>query len=80
MNTMPKALTAATAAALIATPILAQERQRVSGECRTEIIKLCGMDRSKIRACLRENFSKLSESCGKEVRAIQKARQEANKK
>ena len=47
---------------------LAQAQQRLPRECQQEIVKLCGTDRSKIRACLREKRSELSEKCASELR------------
>lgn len=53
-------------AGLIA-PVLAQQgvgRERLLGrECRREVVRLCGIDRSKIRTCLRERSDELSETC-----------------
>ena len=71
MNRVTVAVTAALAATVIATPILAQQGQRVSAECRKEIIALCGAqgqgNRSKIRACLREQREKISQGCKAEI-------------
>ena len=61
------ALTAVIGAALIATPILAQQRDRPSRECVREIVQLCGRDRSQIRACLQEKASELSDKCSTEL-------------
>jgi arylformamidase len=69
MNTAAKALTALAAAAVLATPILAQQRgQRLPAECREEIVTLCGTDRAQMRTCLREKYSELSESCASALR------------
>lgn len=73
----PRLFTAATlgaAAALLTSPIFAQERARLPSECRQEIRELCGSDRSQIRACLRENFSELSSECAAELRERMQAR------
>ncbi len=69
MNRFTKTLAAGLAAALIATPILAQRSgDRPSRECVREIVELCGRDRSQMRSCLQEKVSELSESCAAEVR------------
>jgi len=69
MNHFAKTLAAVLATALIASPILAQRGgDRPSRDCIQEIVKLCGRDRSKIRSCLQEKASQLSESCAAEVR------------
>lgn len=73
MNTTAKLMIAAGALAALATPILAQQRpgggERLPKECRAEIVKLCGTDRSQIRTCLAEKASQLSEGCRAELRA-----------
>jgi len=65
-----KALLAAGAAAVLAVPILAQQREgaRLAPECREEIMVLCGSDRTQIRSCLREKYAQLSESCASALR------------
>lgn len=67
MNTAAKALTALAAAAVLASPILAQQRrgggERLPEQCRAEIVQLCGSDRSQMRTCLREKAADLSEGC-----------------
>ena len=70
MKTATKALLALSAAAVLATPILAQRRggERLPPECREEIMKLCGTDRTKIRTCLREKYAELSEGCAATLR------------
>ncbi len=55
-------------AAMVATPILAQQRERLSRECREGIVELCGRDRAQIRACLQERFAELSDGCTAELR------------
>jgi arylformamidase len=70
---MRKQIAAATMAAMIATACMAQgDGQRVSRECRQEIVKLCvssaGRDRSAIRSCLKEKRDQLSEDCKGELR------------
>ena len=78
MNTPAKALIAIAAVAVLATPILAQQRrgggERIAGECRTEIVTLCGSDRSQMRACMRERHAELSDGCQSELRARMEAR------
>ncbi|QUL36506.1 alpha/beta hydrolase [Erythrobacter sp. JK5] len=68
MNRLATALVAGLATMLIAAPILAQRSDRPSRECVREIVQLCGRDRSKIRSCLQEKASQLSEGCAAEVR------------
>ena len=77
MNTAIKALTALAAAAVLATPILAQQRrggQRLPAECREEIVALCGTDRAQMRTCLREKAAELSDSCRTALRERMEAR------
>lgn len=47
---------------------LAQDRSRLPAECRQEIVKLCGSDRSQMRSCLAEKRGELSESCRQSLR------------
>ncbi|MBV7259379.1 alpha/beta hydrolase [Erythrobacter crassostreae] len=54
--------------AVIATPILAQQRERPSRECMQEVRELCGRDRSQIRSCLQEKADQLSSKCSGELR------------
>ena len=70
MKTAAKALLALSVAAVLATPILAQRRggERLPPECREEIMKLCGSDRTQIRTCLREKYAELSEGCAAQLR------------
>lgn len=74
MNTAAKALIAAGALAVMATPILAQQRghggERLSSHCRAEIVQLCGSDRSQMRSCLAAKASQLSEDCRTNLRAM----------
>ena len=60
-----KAATAVAAAALLATPILAQRAGggRLAAPCREEIVRLCGTDRTQMRSCLAEKASELSDTC-----------------
>ena len=81
MNTTAKLLIAAGALAALATPILAQQRggggERLPKECRAEIVKLCGTDRSQMRTCLAEKASQLSEGCRSALRErIEQRRQQ----
>jgi len=70
MNTAAKVLLAAAGAACLAAPILAQQRgqAQLPAECREEIMKLCGSDRTQIRTCLREKYAELSEGCAAQLR------------
>lgn len=77
MNTTAKALIAAGALAVLASPILAQQRRggdRLPQSCRAEIVKLCGSDRSQLRSCLPEKASELSEGCRTELRSRMEGR------
>jgi acetyl esterase/lipase len=77
MNAATKTMIALAAAAVLATPILAQQRrggERAGGECRAEIVKLCGSDRSQMRTCLREKYTELSEGCQATLRERMQAR------
>lgn len=76
MKTANTALLALAAAAVLATPILAQQRAggRVPPECREEIMQLCGSDRTQIRTCLRERYAELSETCSASLRERMQAR------
>lgn len=59
-------LTASTIA-LVATACQAQRGERLSRECRREVVELCGMDRGKMRECLQSKSSQLSEKCSGEI-------------
>ena len=77
MNAATKTMIALAAAAVLATPILAQQGrggERAGGECRAEIVKLCGSDRSQMRTCLREKYTELSEGCQATLRERMQAR------
>ena len=63
MNLATRTMIGAASAALLVTPILAQERQRLPRDCRQEIVKLCGTNREDMRSCLREKRAQLSASC-----------------
>ncbi len=66
---MKKLIAGAAAVALVGTCALAQRGERLSRECRQEVVKLCGMDRSKMRECLAERKEQLSPDCHEEIAA-----------
>lgn len=78
MTTAAKALIAAGTLALLATPILAQQRRGgeggAGGVCRAEIQRLCGGDRATMRTCLRDRYAELSEGCQTALRERMEAR------
>jgi arylformamidase len=77
MKTTAKAVLAAGAIAALASPILAQQRrggERLPPACRTEIVQLCGSDRSQMRSCLAEKASQLSEDCRTGLRTMMEQR------
>lgn len=79
MNTAAKALIAAAAVAVLATPILAQQRgNRLPDGCRQEIMTLCAQngqrDRAQMRSCLAEKAAELSEPCRAALRERMQAR------
>ncbi|MEM1133199.1 MAG: hypothetical protein AAGH53_09690 [Pseudomonadota bacterium] len=50
--------------------------QGISESCRGEIMQMCqGSGRDGIRACVRENFTNLSDDCQNELRARMEQRQ-----
>lgn len=53
--------------ALVATACHAQGAGKLSKECRREVVKLCGINRDKIRTCLMEKKDELSQNCSTEV-------------
>jgi len=69
MTMTAKTLTVFAAAAMLATPILAQQRAgaRLPAECREEIAALCGapglVDRAQMRTCLSQKSAELSDTC-----------------
>ena len=86
MNTTAKAMIAAGALAVLAAPLLAQQRSRAGGlggerlapACRTEIVRLCGGGgREGLRTCLAEKADQLSEDCRSELRARMEQRRGA---
>lgn len=64
---MRKWVLGAAAVAVLATTALAQRGERLSKPCRQEVVRLCGMDRGKMRECLTEKKDQLSESCSAEI-------------
>lgn len=80
MNSAAKALTVLAAAAVLATPILAQQRggARLPAECRAQIAALCAQDgqrdRVQMRTCLREKAAELSDGCRTALRERMEAR------
>lgn len=78
MNTATKTMITLAAAAVLASPILAQRRggsgDGAGGECRAEIVKLCGTDRTQMRTCLRDKHAQLSEGCQANLRQRMEAR------
>lgn len=67
---MKKWIVGAAAIAVVATACNAQRGERLSRECRQEIVQLCGMtrDRDAIGNCLRDKRGQLSESCATDIR------------
>lgn len=65
---------ATSAIVLVATACNAQRGERLSRECRREVVELCGMDRGKLRECLQARSSDLSEKCSGELRERVQAR------
>ena len=66
---MRKWMFGVSAIAVVATAGFAQRGERLSKECRQEVVKLCGMDRDKMRECLMEKRDELSEPCSTEIQA-----------
>jgi arylformamidase len=60
---MRKWILAGAALATVATCAMARDRQRLSRECRQEVVKLCGMQRGGFRDCLKEKSEQLSPEC-----------------
>ncbi|MEQ8411046.1 MAG: alpha/beta hydrolase [Erythrobacter sp.] len=75
-----QAIAVLVAGCLAATPVLAQQRQgeRLSQDCREELITLCWetdeADRAAFRACLRERRAEISDSCTAELRERMRGR------
>lgn len=70
-------LSALTFAAIAITATSAAAQNRIPRECRQEIRTLCGTDRSAMRACLRENYRELSETCQTEIRERMEQRRQS---
>jgi arylformamidase len=67
--------------AIAASASQAQRGGRLSRECRREVVQLCGMDRDKIRDCLKDKNEQLSEPCYGELTArIREKRGSAERK
>ena len=75
---MRKLLIAGAAASSLIAIGTAQAQQRMPRECRQEIVKLCGTDRSKMRTCLQEKVGKLSGTCRAELKQRFDARRSAD--
>ncbi|MBK9430856.1 MAG: alpha/beta hydrolase [Sphingomonadales bacterium] len=72
---MRKLILAGAAIAVLASAAVAQRGERLERECRQEVRELCGMGRGKLRECLREKSSELSEGCYDQLRQRIEARQ-----
>ena len=55
------------------------QRQRLAPECRQQIVQLCGTDRSQRRQCMKDNFSKLSDTCQSAIKERMAQRKEARR-
>lgn len=66
---MRKWILATTAIIVVATASNAQRGERLSKDCRRELVELCGMDRNKMRECIAEKRESLSEPCAAELQA-----------
>jgi arylformamidase len=64
---MKKWVLAGSMIAIVATACNAQRGERLSRECRREVVQLCGIDRGKMRECLQAKASQLSEQCTSEI-------------
>jgi arylformamidase len=64
---MRKWVLGAAAMAIMATACHAQRGERLSRECRQQLVQLCGTDRSKMRECLMQKKDELSQSCASEI-------------
>lgn len=67
---MRKWIIGASAVALVATACMARPGERLSKECRKEVVQLCGAERGKLRECLREKGEQLSDACQSEFGAL----------
>jgi hypothetical protein len=81
---MKNFLLAASAVALAVSPAIAQQGRGagLSEACRNEVKALCGsaQGRDARKACMKENRSKLGESCHAEIKARKEARKTAKAK
>jgi arylformamidase len=75
---MRKLLIAGAAASSLIAISTANAQQRLPRECRQEIVKLCGTDRSKMRECMREKGGELSGTCRAELKQRFDARRGAS--
>jgi acetyl esterase/lipase len=65
---MQKWFLGVTAVAIVATACNAQRGgERLSRECRQQVVQLCGTDRGKIRECLMQKRDQLSQQCVAEI-------------
>ncbi len=64
---MRKLILTASAIALVATACHAAAGEKLSKQCRREVVKLCGMNRDKMRDCLAEKKDELSSTCSDEI-------------
>ncbi len=48
----------------------ASARERLGRDCRREVVKLCGMDMSGMKDCVKANFQKLSPECQDGIKTI----------
>jgi acetyl esterase/lipase len=71
---MQKWILGAATIALLATVGHAQRGERLSRECRQQVVELCGTDRSTMRECLVAKKDQLSENCQTEIIARMKNR------
>jgi arylformamidase len=76
---MKKWVLASVSLALLASAAVAQERQRLTPECRKEVRTLCvpgggKPERGAIKACLKDKASQLSEGCRAELKARMESR------
>jgi arylformamidase len=76
---MKKWVLAGVSMAMVASPGVAQERQRLGAECRQEVRALCvpgggRPERGVIKSCLKDKASQLSEGCRAELKARKEAR------
>ena len=71
---MRKLILGVSAMAIVTTAGFAQRGERLSKECRREVVTLCGIDREKMRDCLMEKREELFETCSTEIQARAKQR------